>query len=169
MSSKGIVAHFNDRIEFGDRALGNRSILADPRYTSIKTQINSAIKYRESFRPFAPVILEDKVSKYFDVDKDFRNPYMEKVVKIRKKYKDLIPAVVHFDNSCRVQTVNKNREPRLYKILEEFEKITGIPIMLNTSFNVNGEPIVLDPDDAINTFYKSGLKVMVLDNQLLIK
>jgi carbamoyltransferase len=164
-----ILAFFDGKMEFGDRALGNRSILADPRDSEIKDKINSAIKFREAFRPFAPVVIEERVSQYFEVKKEFKNQYMEKVVKVKKKYAKKIPAVVHFDGSCRVQTVNKIREPKLYKILLEFEKITGLPILLNTSFNLNGEPIVHSPEDAISTFYKSGLKLMILENHLIKK
>ena len=164
-----ILGFFNGKMEFGDRALGNRSILADPRKAKVKDEINSAIKYRESFRPFAPIVIEEYASKFFDVDNGFTNQYMEKVVKVRDRFKHKVPAVVHFDGSCRVQTINKKREPILYKILLEFEKISGLPILLNTSFNLNGEPIVLSPEDAISTFYKSGLGQIVIEGHLIQK
>ena len=164
-----ILGFFSGKMEFGDRALGNRSILADPRKAKIKDEINSAIKYRESFRPFAPIVIEEYASKFFEVDNGFTNQYMEKVVKVRDRFKYKIPAVVHLDGSCRVQTINKKREPILYKILLEFEKISGLPILLNTSLNLNGEPIVLSPEDAISTFYKSGLKQIVVEGHLIQK
>ena len=164
-----ILGFFSGKMEFGDRALGNRSILADPRKAKIKDEINSAIKYRESFRPFAPIVMEEYASKFFEVDNGFTNQYMEKVVKVRDRFKHKIPAVVHLDGSCRVQTINKKREPILYKILLEFEKISGLPILLNTSLNLNGEPIVLSPEDAISTFYKSGLKQIVVEGHLIQK
>jgi len=164
-----ILGFFSGKMEFGDRALGNRSILADPRKAKIKDEINSAIKYRESFRPFAPIVIEEYASKFFEVENGFTNQYMEKVVKVRDRFKYKIPAVVHYDGSCRVQTINKIREPILYKILLEFEKISGLPILLNTSFNLNGEPIVLSPEDAISTFYKSGLKQIVIEGHLIQK
>ena len=164
-----ILGFFSGKMEFGDRALGNRSILADPRKAKIKDEINSAIKYRESFRPFAPIVIEEYASKFFEVENGFTNQYMEKVVKVRDRFKHKIPAVVHYDGSCRVQTINKIREPILYKILLEFEKISGLPILLNTSFNLNGEPIVLSPEDAISTFYKSGLKQIVIEGHLIQK
>ena len=164
-----ILGFFSGKMEFGDRALGNRSILADPRKAKIKDEINSAIKYRESFRPFAPIVIEEYASKFFEVDNGFTNQYMEKVVKVRDRFKHKIPAVVHLDGSCRVQTINKKREPILYKILLEFEKISGLPILLNTSLNLNGEPIVLSPEDAISTFYKSGLKQIVVEGHLIQK
>ena len=164
-----ILGFFSGKMEFGDRALGNRSILADPRKAKIKDEINSAIKYRESFRPFAPIVIEEYAPKFFEVENGFTNQYMEKVVKVRDRFKYKIPAVVHYDGSCRVQTINKIREPILYKILLEFEKISGLPILLNTSFNLNGEPIVLSPEDAISTFYKSGLKQIVIEGHLIQK
>ena len=164
-----ILGFFSGKMEFGDRALGNRSILADPRKAKIKDEINSAIKYRESFRPFAPIVIEEYASKFFEVENGFTNQYMEKVVKVRDRFKYKIPAVVHYDGSCRVQTINKIREPILYKILLEFEKISGLPILLNTSFNLNGEPIVLSPEDAISTFYKSGLKQIIIEGHLIQK
>ncbi|MDC3087776.1 hypothetical protein OA339_01430 [Candidatus Pelagibacter sp.] len=169
INENGYIAYFEGKSEFGDRALGNRSILGDPRKSSIKDEINKAIKYRESFRPFAPVTLQDKVSKYFDVSNKFSNNYMEKVIKVKNKFTSKLGAVTHFDNSARVQTVYKDSPNRLFNIILEFEKISNLPILLNTSFNVSGEPMVLTPADAINTFFKSGLKVLVLNKFIIIK
>jgi carbamoyltransferase len=157
-----VVAVFQGRMEFGDRALGNRSILADPRNPLVKDRINSAIKYRESYRPFAPVVLEDKAQVYFDVPEGFQSHYMEKVRPIRKEFHEKLPAVTHVDGSGRLQTVTKDTNPWLFDVVTQFEKITGVPIILNTSFNVNGEPIVRTPDDAISNFFNSGLENLVL-------
>ena len=163
-----IVAVFNGKMEFGERALGSRSILADPRKQDTKDKINSIIKYRESYRPFAPAVLSEKAHLIFDVPEGFDCNYMEKVVPIRNEYHDKIPAVTHIDGSGRLQTVNKEHNQFFYKVIEEFEKITGIPVILNTSFNINGEPIVLSPDDALNTFFNSGLEFLMM-NSFLIK
>ena len=164
-----ILAVANGPMEFGDRALGNRSILADPRPASMKEQINTAIKYRENYRPFAPVVPEEEVGTYFDVADDFTCPYMEKVVPIRKQWHERLGAVTHVDGSGRVQTVNQKHNPKFHKILNEFKKLTGIPIVLNTSLNINGEPMALSPDDALNTFFNSGLKFLALGNHIIHK
>ncbi len=168
--SKGkIVAINQGKMEFGDRALGFRSILADPRKSDIKDIVNSIIKYREEFRPFAPSILSSKVNKVFDVRKEYECGYMEKVVWVKPEWKEKIPGVIHFDGSARAQTVKKIDNPYFYKIIEEFENLTDIPLVLNTSFNINGEPIVLTPDDALNTFFNSGLEILLLNNVLIQK
>ena len=169
LASGKIVAVCNGRMEFGERALGNRSILADPRYASTKDKINQIIKYRENYRPFAPVTLQNLVTKYFDVDKGFTANYMEKVVKFKKEFIDSLQAVAHVDGSGRVQTINKKINKDFTKIIEEFEKLTGLPFVLNTSFNINGEPIVLSPDEALNTFFNSGLKFLFINNYLIKK
>ena len=169
LSDGNVIALFQGRMEFGDRALGFRSIIADPRSHEMKDIINGMIKYRENYRPFAPATLADRVSEFFDVDQGYTCNFMEKVVQIRKSVQPQIPAVTHFDGSGRLQTVQKAHNPYFYKVIEEFGNITGIPVVLNTSFNVNGEPIVLSPDDAINTFYNSGLKYLMLENILIKK
>lgn len=164
-----IVAVFNGRMEFGERSLGNRSILADPRKPEIKEKINSAIKYRENYRPFAPAVLDDRVSEIFEVQKDFSCPYMEKVVSIRPQWRERLGAVCHVDGSGRVQTVNRQHNERFYNIIKAFGDLTEIPGVLNTSFNINGEPIVLSPDDALNTFFNSGLEFLALGDFLIRK
>jgi carbamoyltransferase len=164
LANNEIIACFHGKMEFGERALGNRSILADPRNAEIKDKINSIIKYRENFRPFAPVVLFEKCSTYFEVPKDFECKHMEKVVQVKSEYQKTLGAVTHVDGSGRVQTVKKNDNEFLYSIINEFEKKTSLPILLNTSFNINGEPIVLSPDDAINTFFNSGLEHLFLEN-----
>jgi carbamoyltransferase len=169
ISDGQIVAHFDGRMEFGERALGNRSILADPRDPEIKERINSIIKYRESYRPFAPAVKADQAQKYFEVPFGYECRYMEKVVPVRAEYREYLPAVTHVDGSGRLQTVHYEENKRFFKILEEVEKRTGYPITLNTSLNINGEPIACSPDDALNTFFNSGLRYIVLKNVLLQK
>ena len=169
LSRGEIVARFNGRMEFGERALGNRSILADPRGKDIKDKINSIIKYREGYRPFAPVVSQEKVCTYFDVSETFTCNYMEKVVQIKKEFHKELPAVTHIDGSGRVQTVSEEHNPSFYQIIKEFELLTGLPIVLNTSFNIAGEPVVLSPDDALSTFYNSGLVYLIIGSFLVTK
>ena len=157
-----IIAWFQGRLEFGDRALGNRSILADPRQKLIKNKINKIIKYREFFRPFAPAILEDKVSEYFESAQS--SYYMEKALVIKKNKRKLIPSVTHVDGTGRLQTVNKKLNNKFYNLIHEFYKETNIPLLLNTSFNVQGEPLVASISDAIKNFYLSGLDELYIGN-----
>lgn len=157
-----VIGFFNGKLEFGDRALGCRSILGNPLNKNIKSLINNSIKYRETYRPFAPSITEENLEKFFESGGCKQNNYMERVFKVRNRYIDKLPGIVHLDNTARVQTVSKKTNPDFYKILKEFEKISGFPILLNTSFNINGEPIVCSPDDAINTFFNSGLDILML-------
>jgi carbamoyltransferase len=164
-----IVAVFQGRMEFGERALGNRSILADPRREDIKDRINASIKYRESYRPFAPSVLLEEAHHYFDVPKGFDAPYMERVVPVRPRFRKVLPAITHVDGSGRIHTVRKEHNPRYYRIIDQFRKITGFPVVLNTSFNINGEPIVASPDDALNTFFNSGIEYLALGDFLLSK
>ena len=164
-----VVAYFRNRMEFGDRSLGCRSILADPRYSSTKDKINKSVKYRENFRPFAPSVISEKSSKYFETRKNTNYNYMEKVIKVKKEHRNKLKAVTHLDNSARVQTVNKRDNADFHRILEEFEKITGYPILLNTSYNINGEPVVCTPDDAISTFYNSQIDSLIIGDYLVKK
>lgn len=164
-----LVGWFQGRAEFGQRALGHRSILADPRDANMKNFVNAAVKYRESFRPFAPAILAERVSDYFEVEKGTRVPFMEKVLQFRSEMRDKVPAVVHDDGTGRVQTVECGIAPRFYRLIEEFEKRAGVPIVLNTSFNLNGEPVVNTPEDAVRTFYSCGLDVLYLGNVRIAK
>jgi len=164
-----IVAVFQGRMEFGDRALGNRSILADPRREDIKDRINASIKYRESYRPFAPSVLHEEAHRYFDVPEGFEAPYMERVVQVRPRFRKALPAITHVDGSGRIHTVRREHNPRYYRIIDQFRKISGFPVVLNTSFNINGEPIVASPDDALNTFFNSGIEYLALGDFLLTK
>ena len=164
-----IVGWFQGRMEFGQRALGSRSILIDPRRPDGKDVVNAAVKYRESFRPFAPAILAERVEDYFDCPPGTLVPYMERVLPFRQERLAEVPAVVHVDGTGRLQTVEADVSPRFHALIREFEKHTGIPVVLNTSFNLNGEPIVCSPDDAIRTFYSCGLDVLYLGNVRIAK
>jgi carbamoyltransferase len=162
-----VVGWFQGRMEFGERALGNRSILADPRNPEMKHVVNSAIKYREGFRPFAPAILEESMPEYFEEKMSVR--FMEKTLAIRQDKRAAIPAVTHVDGSGRVQTVSREVNPLFWNLLTEFHANAGVPVVMNTSFNLQGEPIVCSPKDAIRTFYSSGLNALFLGNALLTK
>ncbi len=160
----GVVGWFTGRAEFGPRALGGRSILADPRRSDAKEILNRKIKRRESFRPFAPSVLKEYVSDFFELDEPV--PFMEKVFPIKKDKQSEIPSVTHFDGTGRLQTVDKNIAPRYYALIEAFRKKTGIPILLNTSFNEN-EPIVNKPEEALNCFLRTNMDMLVLENILV--
>jgi carbamoyltransferase len=157
ISAGKIVGWFQGGSEFGPRALGNRSILADPRSPTIRDTLNLEVKKRESFRPFAPAVLEDRAQEFFRMTGT--SPMMLRVAPVRS---DVIPAVTHVDGTGRVQTVRRDDNPRFYDLIERFGRLTGIPIVLNTSFNVAGEPIVETPEHAIETFEKSGMDVLVM-------
>jgi len=164
--NSGVVGWFNGRAEFGPRALGARSILADPRRSDAKDLLNAKIKRRESFRPFAPSILKEYVSEYFEVTDEV--PFMEKVFPIKKEKQSLIPAVTHVDGTGRLQTVDKNVTPRYYELIETFRKKTGVPILLNTSFNEN-EPIVNSPHDALECYLRTNMDMLVLENCVITR
>ena len=157
----GVVGWFNGRAEFGPRALGGRSILADPRRTDAKEILNLKVKRRESFRPFAPSILKEYVSEYFELNDEV--PFMEKVFLIKEEKRNLIPAVTHVDGTGRLQTVDKEISPRYYGLIENFRKKTGIPILLNTSFNEN-EPIVNSPTEALDCYLRTNMDMLILEN-----
>ncbi len=159
-----ILGWFQGKMEFGPRALGNRSILADPRRPEMKDLINSKVKYRESFRPFAPSILEEDTGIYFE--NTYPSPFMLLVYKVKEDKRETIPAVTHVDNTGRLQTVSKKVNPIYWNLINEFKKLTGISVILNTSFNIKGEPIVCTPQDAINTFLKTGIDYLAIGNFL---
>lgn len=156
-----IVAWFQGGSEIGPRALGNRSILADPRYEDVKNKLNQEIKYRESFRPFAPAVLKEHAHEYFDMAAD--SFYMLLVSQVKKEKRSIIPAVTHVDGSARVQMVQQEINPNFYRLIRHFYELTGIPLLLNTSFNGRGEPIVETPEDAIRCFLNSGVDVLYLE------
>ena len=162
-----IIGWFQGSLEFGDRALGNRSILADPRKLEMQDKINKKIKYREKFRPFAPAILEDKVKFFFETKEN--SLFMEKALKIKLNKRKLIPSVTHVDGTGRLQTVSKQSNKKFYDLIFEFYKKTNIPVLLNTSLNIQGEPIVCSVEDAIKNFYLSGLDEIYIENFLIKK
>ena len=187
LANEKIVGWFQGKMEFGPRALGGRSILADPRSEKMQKELNLKIKFRESFRPFAPSVLREDVNEWFDLDID--SPYMllvsqvkkEKQIQMKKEDENLfgieklnvkrsnIPAVTHVDYSARVQTVHKNTNPRYYDLIKEFKKITNCPVLVNTSFNVRGEPIVCSVEDAFNCFMGTNLDILVIEDFVLFK
>ncbi len=181
-----VVGHMSGRMEFGPRALGARSILGDPRRRDTQTVLNLKIKYRESFRPFAPTVLEEKASEYFNIDRP--SPYMLLVADVNqerclpqpskngmpmlkrlKVKRSDIPAVTHLDYSARLQTVNKKDKPDYHDVISEFEKLTGCAVIVNTSFNVRGEPIICTPEDAYRCFMRTEMDVLVLEDCMLFK
>jgi carbamoyltransferase len=159
-----VVGWFQGRMEFGPRALGQRSIVADPRRDDMKDILNARIKHREPFRPFAPSVLADRVGEWFD--QDYPSPFMVLVYKTRVEKREQIPAVNHVDDTGRVQSVEPNVLPRYWRLISEFDKLTGVPILLNTSFNEN-EPIVMTPAQALETFQKTRMDMLVLGNHVL--
>lgn len=164
-----VVGWFQGRLEFGPRALGSRSLLADPRTADMKDIINSKVKFREAFRPFAPAVLKEHAHEYFEVPEGMDLPYMLLVPRVREDKHAVIPAVTHEDGTGRVQTVTEEHSPRYYGVIREFGKITGVPVVINTSFNVRGEPIVCTPRDAYNTFVNTGIDALVIGNFVVVE
>ncbi|WP_017732662.1 carbamoyltransferase N-terminal domain-containing protein [Nafulsella turpanensis] len=186
LAEQKIVGHFSGRMEFGPRALGARSILGDPRSETAQSTLNLKIKFRESFRPFAPSVLEEDIAEYFDLDRP--SPYMVLVsdvqkdrclpraegyehdlIKIVNQKRSDLPAITHIDYSARVQSVSKESNPVYYDLIQEFKKLTGYGVVINTSFNVNGEPIVCTPKDAVTCFMTTNMDVLVMNNYILFK
>ena len=165
ISEKNVVGWYQGKMEWGPRALGSRSILADPRDVTMKDTLNEKIKHRESFRPFAPSILEEYASEYFDIN--VPSPYMLLVAPVKKP--DEIPAVTHVDGTGRLQTVSEKTNSKYYRLIQEFQKITGIPVIVNTSMNVMGEPIVNTPEHAYNMLKKTDMDYLVMDNFIMKK
>jgi carbamoyltransferase len=153
-------------MEWGPRALGNRSIVCDPRRSDMKAILNAKIKRRESFRPFAPSVLEEAVTDWFEEDDDV--PFMTQVFQIREEKRPLIPAVTHVDGSGRLQTVYRRTNPRYYRLIEAYRDLSGVPMVLNTSFNEN-EPVVCEPREALDCFLRTAMDVLVLENTVLIR
>jgi carbamoyltransferase len=187
IASGKVVGWFQGKMEFGPRALGNRSILGDPRNPEMQKKLNLKIKYREGFRPFAPSVLEEDIREYFDLDRP--SPYMLLVIPVKDKrrkalpenYYELelydrlyqersdIPAITHIDFSARIQSVNKNTNPKYWNLINEFKKITGYGILINTSFNVRGEPIVCTPEEAFSCFMRTEMDYLVINNYVFEK
>jgi carbamoyltransferase len=162
-----IVGWFQGRAEFGPRALGNRSILADPRDPEMKDKVNNAVKFREAWRPFAPSVTAEAVADY--VECPHESPFMILTFQVKPDKRDVIPAATHLDGSGRFQTVDPDVNPLYWRLLKAFEARTGVPVVLNTSFNLRGEPMVCAPTDAIRTFYSSGLDALILGDCLVEK
>ena len=166
ISDGAIVGWFNGRMELGPRALGARSFVADPRRSDMREILNHKVKLREWFRPLAPSMLEENGTEVFGVE--HHDPFMITVIEVADEYKSKIPAVVHVDGTARPQMVNREVNPRYWQLINEFKKLTGIPMLLNTSFNVQ-EPIVCTPQDAINTFKNASFDALVLENNLVLR
>ena len=187
ISEGAVIGWFQGRMEFGPRALGNRSVLGDARNPDMQKKMNLKIKYREGFRPFAPAVLEEDTAEYFELEGP--SPYMLLVVPVQKKrliplpkdYHALslreklyflrsdIPAVTHIDCSARVQSINRETNPRFWQLISDFKKLTGYPVIVNTSFNVRGEPIVCTPEDAYKCFMRTEMDYLVMENYLFDK
>lgn len=162
-----VVGWFQGRLEFGPRALGARSLLADPRNPKMKDIINAKVKFREAFRPFAPAVLREKAHEYFDMPAGMDAPFMLLVPKVHADKRDVIPAVTHQDGTGRVQTVTEEENGSYYRLIRRFGELTGVPVLINTSFNVRGEPIVCTPHDAYNTFVHTGIDVLVIGRHIV--
>ncbi|MFE9005814.1 carbamoyltransferase [Streptomyces sp. NPDC007875] len=169
LAGKNVVGWFQGRAEFGPRALGNRSILANPSFPDIKDIINLRVKHREPFRPFAPVILESEAPRVFEMGKKTSSPYMTFVFPVRKEYQERIPGACHVDGTARTQTVNERQNPALARLLRAFTARTDVPCLLNTSFNVAGEPIVCSPRDALECFLATEIDCLVIDRFVVTK
>jgi carbamoyltransferase len=187
ISEGAVIGWVQGRMEYGPRALGNRSVLGDPRNPEMQKKMNLKIKYREGFRPFAPTVLEEDISKYFDLDRP--SPYMLLVVPVKKErlkplpegYHQLplrdklyylrsdIPAITHIDYSARVQSINREVNPRYWQVINDFKKLTGYGVIVNTSFNVRGEPIVCTPEDAYKCFMRTEMDYLVMEDYLFDK
>ena len=167
LSEGHVFGWFQGRSEFGPRALGHRSILADPRQAEMKDKLNKRVKHRQAFRPFAPIVLAERAHEIFDGDQD--SPFMLMAKNVKPEWRDKIPAVVHVDGTARVQMVRREHSERLYRLLKEFDALTGVPVLVNTSFNVKGEPIVETPQDALNCFLTTGIEYLAMHDLLIEK
>ena len=188
IATEHVVGHFSDRAEFGPRALGSRSIMGDGRSREMQATMNLKIKFRESFRPFAPAVLREDVHEYFEMRPDENSPYMLLVAPVKedkrlpveeadrargldklKEIRSVVPAITHVDYSARVQTIDMQHHPRFYKIISKFKEKTGSPVVINTSFNVRGEPIVNTPEDAMRCFMYTNMDALILENFVILK
>jgi carbamoyltransferase len=167
ISNGNVVGWFEGKMEFGSRALGNRSILANPCDPQMKSRLNRVIKKREGFRPFAPIVKTEEQTKYFDYKKEV--PYMNQVVKVKKEYRDKLPAITHIDDSARIQSLTRKQHNRMYDLLTELNKCNGYPIVINTSFNLKDQTMVLNPKSAIETFLNCEMDTLVIHNYVIKK
>jgi len=172
LAQERVVGWSQGRFEWGPRALGNRSILADPRRADMKDIVNTKIKFREPYRPFAPSVLVEATERFFDLPDAKRHypaRFMLYVVPVKDRARDQLPAITHVDGSARLQTVDRELNPRYHRLIEAFGQLTGVPVVLNTSFNLKGEPIVATPADALSTFSRSGMDLLVLNDWIVWK
>ncbi|MHC5062736.1 MAG: carbamoyltransferase family protein [Planctomycetota bacterium] len=186
IANENVIGWFHGRMEFGPRALGSRSIIGDARSPQMQSVMNLKIKFRESFRPFAPIVLRERASEYFDIREDQESPYMLIVAPVLedkrkqvddnkfgieklKQLRSVVPAITHVDYSARLQTIDDDRSPRLAKLLRKFEEKSGTPVLINTSFNIRGEPIVCTPSDALRCFWGTEMDVLVLENFVITR
>lgn len=167
LADGNVFGWFQGRSEFGPRALGNRSIIADPRTAEMKNILNSRVKHRQAFRPFAPIVIAERAAEIFEGEEE--SPFMLVAKQVKPAWRERIPAIVHVDGTARVQTVRRESNERLYRLLEAFEALTGVPVLLNTSFNVKGEPIVETPRDAVQCFLTTGIDYLALHDTLVSK
>jgi len=169
LAEDNVIGWFQGRMEWGPRALGSRSILSNATNRDMQEILNLKVKHREKFRPFAPVVCEDDALRYFDCDKPVPEPtdYMLMVYPIRKRWHKRIPAVTHVDGSGRLQTIRRKQNHLYYDLIKEFGKLTGIPILVNTSFNIRGEPIVCTPQDAYRCMMGTGIDYLVMGKYLI--
>jgi carbamoyltransferase len=167
LSSGKILGWFQGRMEFGPRALGSRSILADPRDPEMNVKVNNAVKFREWWRPFAPSLKKEAASEYLESATD--SPFMILTAQVRPEKRNVIPAVTHVDGSARPQTVERDINPLYWRLIDGFEKRTGVPVIMNTSFNLRGEAIVHTPTDAVRTFFSSGMDALVIGSFVVEK
>jgi carbamoyltransferase len=167
LAEGNVFAWFQGRAEFGPRALGNRSLIADPRTAAVKDKLNKRVKHRQAFRPFAPIVLAERAKEIFEGDEE--SPFMLVVKRVRPEWVDRIPGIVHVDGTARVQTVRKEHNERLHRLLTEFDALTGVPVLINTSLNVKGEPIVETPEDAVACFMGTGIDYLALHDMLISK
>jgi carbamoyltransferase len=167
LSQGEILGWYQGRMEFGPRALGNRSILADPRDPEMNVKVNNAVKFREWWRPFAPSFKKEAAGDYLESATD--SPFMIVTAQVRPEKRSVIPSVTHVDGSARPQTVEKEVNPLYWRLIDEFGKRTGVPVIMNTSFNLRGEAIVNTPTDAIRTFFSSGMDALILGSFLVEK
>ncbi|MBV9579608.1 MAG: carbamoyltransferase, partial [Chloroflexi bacterium] len=170
LADNDVIGWFQGRMEFGPRALGARSILANPTEPGMKDILNAKIKHREAFRPFAPSTLVEAAPTYFDFgapEAELESPFMLLTARVKPEKQHLLPAITHLDGTARVQTVSRSQNPRYYALIEAFGKLTGVPVLVNTSFNVAGEPIVCTPDEAFNSFAHTDMDYLVIGNALI--
>jgi carbamoyltransferase len=167
LADQRVIGWFQGGSEFGPRALGNRSLLGDPRKPEMKDILNRRVKHRQAFRPFAPIVLAERMTDIFEGEHD--SPFMLMAKPVRPEWRDKIPSIVHVDGTARVQTVREDTNPKLYQLLKEFDALTGVPVLINTSYNVKGEPMVETPRDAVACFLTTGVDHLIMHDTIVSK